>query len=154
MTKQAENALKAQCLAVNASCAATNLRRAARVVTQVYARIMAPTGLQSTQFSLLVACEIAGAAPITALADALAMDRTTLTRNLRPLERQGLVRVAPGDDRRVRVVTLSEKGRAVLAQALPLWKQAQEQVVEVFGQERLDHTLQEAGALAALVRET
>jgi DNA-binding MarR family transcriptional regulator len=81
------------------------------------------------------------------------MDRTTLTRNLKPLEKRGLVRVAEGDDRRVRVVTLTPRGRGALAAALPLWKKAQERVVEAFGHERLSRVLKDVGALALLARE-
>jgi len=91
---------------------------------------------------------------MTTLADALAMDRTTLTRNLRPLERRGLVRVTTGDDRRVRIVTLTTRGRTALADALPLWKKAQAQVAEAFGQQRLERMLGEVAALETLARES
>jgi DNA-binding MarR family transcriptional regulator len=142
-----------QCAIVASQCAGNGLRRASRAITQLYARILAPSGLQPTQFALLVACAVAGETPMTTLADALAMDRTTLTRNLRPLERQGLVRVEEGSDRRVRIVALTRKGRAALAGALPLWKKAQERVAEAFGRERLGRTLQEVSALERSARE-
>jgi DNA-binding MarR family transcriptional regulator len=142
-----------QCTVVAAECASGGLRRASRTLNQLYAKNLAPSGLEPTQFTLLVACVVAGAAPMTALADALGMDRTTLTRNLKPLEKRGLVRVAEGDDRRVRVVMLTPRGRAALAVALPLWKKAQEQVVEAFGHERLSRVLKDVGALASLARE-
>lgn len=90
---------------------------------------------------------------MTALSDALSMDRTTLTRNLRPLERRGLVRVAEGEDRRVRMVTLTTQGRAALADALPLWNKAQAQVIKAFGEQRLSRTLQEVAALERLARK-
>jgi DNA-binding MarR family transcriptional regulator len=81
------------------------------------------------------------------------MDRTTLARNLKPLQRQGLVQVEVGDDqgdRRVRIVRLTEKGREALRQALPLWEEAQAQVVGALGEERLRHALQEVAALEAV----
>src|SRR5262245_62545699 len=155
-----DNTLAAHCVAVAATCAAAGLRRADRAVTQLYARALAPSGLQPTQFTLLTACEVAGDIPITALAETLVMDRTTLARNLKPLEREGLVRVAVGDeqggrsDRRVRVVQLTEQGREALRQALPLWEEAQARVVGGLGQDRLGYLLQEIAALEMLARKS
>ncbi len=64
------------------------------------------------------------------------MDRTTLARNLRPLEKMGLMNVAQGDDQRKRIVTLTTRGKEVLSKALPLWEKAQDRVVKGLGQER------------------
>ncbi len=153
MNAQVDDNLKAQCALVAATCGWYNLRRADRGITQLYASHLASSGLQPTQFSLLTVCEVAGDVPITALANTLVMDRTTLARNLKPLERQGLVQVAVGDDqgdRRVRIVRLTEKGREALRQALPLWEEAQAQVVGALGEERLRHALQEVAALEAV----
>src|SRR5262245_42005937 len=160
MTPQASNTFEAKCAIVAATCAAAALRRADRMVTQFYARDLASSGLEPTQFTLLTACEVAGDASITALADTLVMDRTTLARNLKPLEREGLVRVVVGDeqggrsDRRVRVVQLTEQGREALRQALPLWEEAQARVVGGLGQDRLGYLLQEIAALEMLARKS
>lgn len=129
-----------------------SLRRAARVVTQYYAKVLKPSGLEPTQFTLLVACATAGPVPISALAGAIAMDRTTLTRNLRLLARQDLAHVTEGADRRVRRVELTRNGRAVLARALPLWQKAQLGMTEMLGQTRLDGLLDDLGAFVALSR--
>ena len=137
---------------VDATCANANLRRATRAVTQMYDGYLAPSGLQATQFMLLSACAKAGPVTLSALAEALVMDRTTLTRNLRPLQARGLVKVAPGDDRRVRMVTLSEKGYSALARALPLWQEAQTEILKGFGQRRLTGLLQDLSALVQLAR--
>ncbi len=83
------------------TCACLNVRKAARAVTQLYDEVLQPSGLRATQFNLLVAIALAGEAPVTRLADALVMDRTTLTRNLKPLESQGLITIEAGTDRRV-----------------------------------------------------
>ena len=80
------------------------------------------------------------------------MDRTTLTRNIKLLAKQGLVKVVEGDDRRVRVVELSREGRGALAKALPLWEQAQSRIVEGLGKERLDNMLKDLSALVELAR--
>jgi DNA-binding MarR family transcriptional regulator len=84
------------------------------------------------------------------LAEALVMDRTTLARNLKPLEKQELVKVVAGEDRRVHVVMLSDKGYAALARAMPLWQQAQAQIVEGVGQKRLGSLLEELSAITDL----
>ena len=128
------------------------LRRATRVATQYYAKVLKPSGLEPTQFTLLVACATAGPVPISALAGAIAMDRTTLTRNLRLLARRGLAQVTEGADRRVRRVELSKDGRAALARALPLWQKAQSGMTEILGQVRLDGLLDDLGAVVKLSR--
>lgn len=113
---------------------------------------MEASGLQPTQFTLLAACAVAGSVPITVLAEALVMDRTTLTRNIKLLAKQGLVEVAEGDDRRVRVVKLSREGRNILTQMLPLWEVAQARMVEGLGQGRLDNLLKDLSAIVELAR--
>ena len=145
---------RAQCQIVNASCADANLRRATRAITRLYDQILTPSGLLTTQFTLLVACAVAGPAPISTLADALAMDRTTLARNLKLVERRGLVKVVPGEDRRERIVILSDKGYSELSKALPLWREAQTQIIESFGQDRLNNLLQDLSAMVALTHES
>ena len=127
---------RSQCLEVARSCAVLNLRRAARAVTNRYEDEMRALGLKATQFSLLVAAALRGPVNISALADLMVMDRTTLTRNLKPLQKRGLLRVVPGSDRRTRAVTLTAAGEAMLAQALPLWRQAQREVVDGLGEQR------------------
>src|SRR5688572_31775668 len=79
-------------------CTCFNLRKAARAVTQLYDDILRPSGLRATQFSLLMLIRGAGRLQLTELAEAAVMDRTTLKRNLALLEREGLVRIEPGDD--------------------------------------------------------
>ena len=93
------------------------MRKAARALTAFYDQVMAPTGLRATQGTLLVALARAGDIPVSRLAGILGMDRTTLTRNLAPLERDRLVTVRPGEDRRVKLAGITEKGRKTLAAA-------------------------------------
>jgi len=114
-------------------CACSNLRRAARAVTQLFDAGLKPTGIRSTQFVLLVA--IAELAPISLgrLAQILVIDRTTLTRSLRLMEKQDLVAVAVRSTMRRRFVTLLPKGRDVLARSLPFWREAQRRFVKKVG---------------------
>jgi DNA-binding MarR family transcriptional regulator len=106
---------------ISAECVCFHLRKTARTITQVYDHALAPTGLRITQFTLLRVIARTGGLPFASLADVLGMDRTTLTRNLRPLERDKLVRTFPGADRRVRLVSLTPKGERKLAEGEPVW---------------------------------
>ena len=117
---------------VPATCMGMHVRRASRIVTQVYDAALRPVGLVLNQFTLLVSIQLVESTPITRLAQELFTDQTTLTRNLKLLEKRGLVAIAPGEDRRVKLVSLTPEGRDVLAQALPLWEQAQSQVMQHF----------------------
>ena len=102
-------------------------------MTQAYDAALEPCGLRATQFSVLVGLSLGERFPISRFADALVMDRTTLTRNLRPLERRGLVRIEPGPDRRERYITLTGAGREALAKALPVWRTAQARALKQIG---------------------
>ncbi|MCI0480035.1 MAG: MarR family winged helix-turn-helix transcriptional regulator [Candidatus Dadabacteria bacterium] len=114
-------------------CTCFNLRKAARVVTQFYDDCMKPTSLRGTQFALLVHTYAMGPIALSRLADAMATDRTTLTRNLELLEKNGLVRVEDGDDRRTRIVSITDGGRKRLAEAYPYWKKAQDGIKKIMG---------------------
>jgi len=116
-----------------ANCACLKVRMAARAVTRAYDSALRPIGLRATQLSMLVAIAIASAISIAALASFLGMDRTTLTRNLRPLEKEGLVSVGPEGWRRSRTLEITRKGRSRLREALPLWERAQDALRQKLG---------------------
>lgn len=138
---------------VATDCTCLNLRKASRVVTQLFDQVLQPSGILANQFTLLAALSVAESVSISRLAQELVMDRTTLTRNLKPLERDGLIRIEPGQDQRMRVVSLTPKGQAVLAQALPLWKQAQTKVIKQLGQDRWQSLLSHLSDTVSLLRE-
>ncbi|MEQ8397438.1 MarR family winged helix-turn-helix transcriptional regulator [Thalassobaculum sp.] len=106
-------------------CTCAALRRTARRMTQIYDDALKPTGLKLTQYSLLAMLAQAGEPSITDLADLMMMDRTTLTRNLRPLQAAGWVRLGTGGDKRSRSVVLTAKGESTLQAARPVWRQAE-----------------------------
>ncbi len=135
MAKDAEKP-PSPALARTADCACLTLRMAARAVTQMYDEALKPSGLKATQFSVLAAVAVVGPASMTALARALVMDRTTLTRNLKPLMARGLIAAAAGGDKRQRTIATTAKGDTALAHALPLWKQAHDQIVDGVGAAR------------------
>jgi DNA-binding MarR family transcriptional regulator len=127
-------------------CTCFSLRKAARAVTQLYDEFLRPSGLRSTQFSLLMVIRGRGPIRITELAEMAVMDRTTLKRNVELLEREGLVRIESGEDARVREVSLTAAAEKRLAEALPLWQRAQAHVTGQLGQARADRLLADLSA--------
>ena len=130
-------------------CISNNLHKTARAVSRIYAEEMRPAGLARSQFAILESLEHAGALAVSELAERLYMERTTLTRNLKPLEQGGLVvRRASETDARVRLLEVTEKGRRKLLQARRYWRKAQARMLERFGEEewrRLEATLRGMG---------
>jgi DNA-binding MarR family transcriptional regulator len=142
---------RAELVEVATGCACRNLRRTARAVTQLYDDALRPSGLRITQFTLLVAVALGEPTPITRLADALDLDRTTLARDLKPLTERGLLEIAAGEDKRTRMVRLTGEGREAITRAYPLWQEAQARIVQGSGPNRwqtLAGALQEVVALA------
>jgi len=97
-------------------------------MTRAYDEALAPSGVRITELTMLVAGGVAPDAPLSRLAEVLSLDRTTLTRDLKRLEDRGLLHVVPGEDRRSRVVRLTDEGRAVLADAFHRWRGAQQRL--------------------------
>lgn len=122
-------------------------------MTTIYDDYMRSIGIRTTQMMLLMALELAGPVSVTCLSDFLMMDRTTLTRDMKLLEQQGLVSITKGEDRRKRYMALTSEGKALLAQALPLWEQAHTYVRTNLGEERHDSLLSHLSAVVKLKRE-
>lgn len=123
------------------ACVCFNLRKTARLLSQVYDQALKPTGLKVTQFSLMMA--VAGQDNITIgkLARPLGMDRTTLSRNARLLEKKGMIVIGEGEDRREQILSLTEKGAGMLREALPIWEGVQRRLTENMGENRLNNLL-------------
>jgi DNA-binding MarR family transcriptional regulator len=122
-------------------CTCINLRVAARVVTRLYDEALEPSGIRITQLATLAVLTFYGPFTVKALANALVMDRTTLTADLKPLETRELVLIAPGADRRTRIVSVTPAGQAVLVKAIPLWQSTQQVMNETLGAVRLETLL-------------
>ncbi len=123
------------------ACTCSKLRSLARRVTQLYDHEMAASGLKVTQYSLLAHAlrGTDGAAPtVSALADAMATDRTTLTRNLRPLVAAGYLEIGPGADARCKAVHVTAAGAAAFRAARPLWQAAQARMRSMGGAGEVD----------------
>jgi DNA-binding MarR family transcriptional regulator len=128
-------------------CTCLAVRQAARHVTQFYDRHLAHAGLRTTQFSILAKLRRQGPMTINTLADEMVMDRTTLGRNILPLERDGLISITPGrTDRRSKELRLTDAGAERLRAGYEGWREAQREFAAAFGDER-------AAGLRALLRE-
>ncbi len=134
-------------------CVCTTVRRADRTLTRIYDEALQPSGLLTTQYALLSTLARASEPMLhSALAEAQLMSPATLSRNLKPLQRDGLVRIAPGKDRRTRYVELTSTGSAALDTARPLWRAVQAQVRETAGTERIELLVSELQSLVAELR--
>ena len=118
-------------------CNCFAVRQAARHVTQFYDRHLAPIGLTASQWSILARLKRLGPMTINALAAELVMDRTTLGRNIQPLERQGFIEIRPGvTDRRMKVLHLTPAGAAQVRAGVKRWAMAQDRFEAAFGAKR------------------
>jgi DNA-binding MarR family transcriptional regulator len=137
---------------MTAGCLCFRARRVSRALTRMYDEALRPLGIHATQLTLLNAITMfgEGGAVMSRLSGILAMDGTTLSRNLRPLEKAGLVQITrlPAD-RRVRVAALTPEGQRRVEEALPLWQQAHERVVATLGAEAADELRVRFDAAAA-----
>jgi len=116
-------------------CACSNLRKAARAVTQLFDAALKPARIRSTQFALLVTIAKLAPVAISHLAEISVIDRTTLTRSLRLMERHGFLAISRRSTMRQRFVTLSPKGLEALEKSLPLWREAQRSLVDHVGEQ-------------------
>lgn len=117
-------------------CLCTKLRRASRGVTRIYDEALADVGLNAAQFSLLRYLQRLGQPSISALAEAMGLDRSTLGRNLRVVEGRGLLQLGGGSDQRSRQVALTDAGARVLEQGAPLWERAQQELALRLGADK------------------
>src|SRR5271169_913226 len=111
-------------------CVCTAARRQSRELTRAFERAMRGSGVRGTQFTLLATLVQTGAIPTTRLADFQGLERTTLTRNLALLVRDGFVRIHEGEDRRVRKAAITPAGEEAARRAFPFWKKAQDAALE------------------------
>jgi len=138
---------------INARCSCFNLRKATRAVTQYYDHCLEPAGIRATQFTLLVSMASVSAHTLTEMASTLVMDRTTLTRNLKPLEKLNLIETVEPRDKRSKAYALTDKGRETLTKGIPLWTAAQNKIVSGLGQDRYEHLLKELDYLTKVIAE-
>ena len=136
-------------LLVRDCCLCLHMQRAARALARRFDEVLRPFELTNGQFSLLMSLNRPEPPSMGPVASLLAMDRTTLTAALKPLERRGLVEVIRDQsDRRSRLLKLTDKGRTLLAQALPLWKRTHDEVEQLLPDRDPDHLRRSLQALS------
>ncbi len=127
MQSSRENSFKYRLLQ---SCKCFKMRKASRVVTQYYDKKLKPCKIKITQFSILSLLATGESRTLNSLSEDLLMDRTTLTRSLDILFKDKLIENVKDNDARKRVVKLTEKGYKILDQAIPLWREAEEEILD------------------------
>jgi len=143
------------CAAMARACACLGFRKASRSVTQLYDQFLSPVGLRSTQLVVLLGAQVLGSSNLRQLADELAMDRSTLTRNLKPLILQRLLRTVPNKGRgRSKSIEVTPRGQDKLRAAAPLWQQAQDSLRERLGSDRLSRVLGDLAVVTDSVRKS
>ena len=135
------------------TCTCGELRKAARAITLLYDNAFKSSGLLSTQFNVLQAIYNIDSIRISDLANKLGMDRTTLTRNLSVLERQGFIEISQGKDHRTRIVTATQKGRSTVAKTILLWNEVQHKVKQEMGESSWHELMQNLDQLLKVTEQ-
>lgn len=136
-------------------CACFNVRNAARAITVMYDEVMEPVGLKMTQFAIIATIFRDKEPTMQLLAAELGLDPSTMTRTLRPLTEEGLVRILPGEDgdRRVKRLALTSLGRHKLGQGKKHWEAAQQQLSDRVGPEVFDRLIGDLSAVTKALRD-
>ena len=145
--KESESEVSIGPAAVAEVCFCLHLRRTARSVSRVYDQALQPIGIKASQFNVLIAVSSTDPATVPKVANALAMDRTTLLRNLRPLAAAGFLQVMAGSGRRPDEISLTVSGRNTLTLAIKAWQTAQRQITQQLGGSHAAQLLQGLGQL-------
>ena len=135
------------------ACVCGSVRKAARAITKIYDDALRPAGLRITQLGILGATIRMEPVTISQLAEATMTDRTTLTRNLKLLERKKFIRIEAGADQREREIKITSRGREALTLAYPIWKETQDRVIKELGEDRWDILRDGLAAVTSLTKE-
>jgi len=139
--KIVQNALSKESIADGSECMAFNLKKATRSVQTLFDNAFKPIGLKGTQYTVLSHIYIAGPVTLKKLADLMSVDRTTLGRNLKPLEKKAFITIRPCDDRRAKSIFITNQGKKVLSKAHPIWKETHLQIKRLLGHKNFDLTI-------------
>ncbi len=136
---------KDQALTVGKNCFAVRLRKLNRMVSRFYDDCFRPFGLTVAQFNLLVSIEARGKAKPSQLVTSLSLEKSTVSRNMEKMQKNGWVKLSAGEDRRSHYLQLTEEGKNLLSQAIPSWKEAQKKTEEAVGD--LSHLLDDVSLI-------
>lgn len=134
-------------------CTGFNLKRATRLVQSMFDDAFRPVGLEGTQYTVLSHIFVLGPITLSKLAGIMDVDRTTLARNLGPLEKRGLVEIKTGADRRARLINLTASGKEVLSAAYPIWKDTQNKIKKALGLDNWESMMSNLGGLVENLKE-
>ncbi|WP_250659255.1 MarR family winged helix-turn-helix transcriptional regulator [Alkalimarinus coralli] len=132
------------------NCINLELRKANRVLSQLYDGYLQECGLKTSQFSILRAVRFLKQTTNSELQEVLILDQTTLSRALKPLLREGLIQACPGVDKRQKMLSLTNKGRAIYKEALLQWEKAQAYVSKNLGEELKENLLKVSRSVVEL----
>jgi DNA-binding MarR family transcriptional regulator len=135
------------------TCACFNFRKVSRSVTQLFDQILAPTGLRSTQLVILITSQLLGPSSIARLARELVMDRSTLTRNLRPLMTMGFMQFSAGGGKQ-KSVEITVDGQAALLRSAPYWERAQSHLLNRVGVDNWNRIVADMAAIVEATRSS
>ena len=138
-----------ECLFFEISCVSYNLRKSSHIISRIYAKEMAEAPIRGPLFSLLAIIHKRGPDSITALANDLGLDRTTLTRNLKPLTQRGLIEIRQVSANH-KEIRLRPKGETALRRSLDCWRKAQKRVVDALGEDRWNRMREDLRAVMEL----
>ena len=142
-----------KCAEIGKACVCANLRKTSRLISQIYDEFLKPSGLKATQSALLMTVKSVGRATVSKLAKWTIMDRTTVTRNLKLLEKKGLVKIESGEDKREKVVTITDTGIDALLSGIPFWEEAQHHVAEIIGEDKSNRIVKELSYMVSMFRK-
>ena len=135
MTKETKQFNLANAIECSA-CTCFNTRKLTRVITQIFDDAFKEIEFRSTQFNPLVMIFARGPVTVNKLSEYLVTDRTTLGRNLKPLQRDGLIDIKQGLDKREKLISITEKGKKLLTKAFPVWQETQKKILEQIGENK------------------
>ena len=136
------------------ACACFNVRTAARAITDLYDRTLAPSGLRIHQFAILSTIYAAGGSTMQELAAELGIDPSTMTRTLKPLQTDGLVEVSAHVDRRAKELVLTRAGRKKLKECHALWRDAQSSLRRRIGADSFDRLIADLGSVTEALTDS
>jgi len=151
--KKGQNTPSMESVAEGSECMAFNLKKTTRSVQNLFDNAFKSVGLEGTQYTVLAHVYISGPITLTKLADLMSLDRTTLGRNLKPLEKKGFISIKPGNDRRAKLIAISNHGKRVLSEAYPIWKEIHLRIKRMLGDKDFTSTIKSLRDLTYKSRE-
>ncbi len=131
-------------------CLNFSIRKASRVLNKIYDRHLQPIGIKCTQFTILRIIDLKAQTTSLELVEIMHMDQTTLSRSLKPLIRDGLIDVTPGEDRRYKLLSLSGDGYRIFRRAKKAWQEAQDDIRKRLSSTELKELISVSDAIASL----